>query len=86
MYLANQGIALARAGKKPEATAAFKQSLRHNPERVQSYLFLADLELQLGQTQDALGHLNQADAIEPANANLRSLRERATRLAPHERP
>jgi protein O-GlcNAc transferase len=79
----NQGIALARAERKPEAVAAFKHSVRHNPERVQSYLFLADLELQLGQTQDALTHLNQAEAIEPANAHLRSLRERATRLTPH---
>ncbi|MFO1497008.1 MAG: tetratricopeptide repeat protein [Verrucomicrobiota bacterium] len=41
----NRGVALSRAGQPQAAIAAFRESLRYNPERVETYLFLADLQL-----------------------------------------
>ena len=78
----NQGFALGRAGRKAEAVAAFRQSLRYNPEHLQSYLLLADLEIQLGQVEEARELLKQAEVIDPANQGLHALQSRIARPPP----
>jgi tetratricopeptide (TPR) repeat protein len=73
----NRAFALARAGQLREATVAFRESLRHNPERIDSYCLLADLLLRLGERAEALELLTQAEAIQPGDLRVKSLRERA---------
>jgi tetratricopeptide (TPR) repeat protein len=73
----NRGLALGRAGRAREAIAAFRESLRHNPERIDTYLFLAELHLRLGERDAALALLDQAQTMDAAHPRLRALRERA---------
>ena len=77
----NRGFALARAGQLREAASAFQESLRHNPERLETYLLLADLRLQLREPEEALRLLDQAQAINPDDPRLMALRDRAPRVA-----
>jgi tetratricopeptide (TPR) repeat protein len=77
----NRGFALARAGQLREAASAFQESLRHNPERLETYILLADLRLQLREPEAALQLLNQAQAINPTDPRLKALRDRARRAA-----
>ncbi|MHC1764865.1 MAG: tetratricopeptide repeat protein [Verrucomicrobiia bacterium] len=72
----NRGLALGRAGQTNAALAAFRESLRHNPERLETYLFLADLHLRAGERESAAALLDQAELINPTDARLRSLRQR----------
>ena len=73
----NRGLALGRSGRNREAMAAFRESLRHNPERLESYLFLADLHLRAGERDSAMALLEEALAIDPNDPRLQALRERA---------
>jgi len=75
----NRGFALARAGQRREAMAAFRESLRHNPEHLESYLLLADLHLQVGEQAAARELLNQADAVDPKHPRLKALKDRVAR-------
>ena len=74
----NRGFALGRAGQLREAAGAFRESLRYNPERLDSYCLLTDLLLRLGEREEALRLLTQAEAIQPGDPRVRSLRSRAT--------
>jgi tetratricopeptide (TPR) repeat protein len=78
----NRGLSLARAAQIPEAIASLRESIRHNPERLESYLFLAEIHCRLGQQQPAIELLNSAQSINPSDPRLKSLRERARQLAP----
>ncbi|MEK7676495.1 MAG: tetratricopeptide repeat protein [Verrucomicrobiota bacterium] len=75
----NRGLALVRAGLRREAIPAFRESIRHNPEHIDSYLLLADLHLALGEKVEALKLLEQAQTIDPLHPGLRQLHERAGR-------
>jgi tetratricopeptide (TPR) repeat protein len=78
----NRGFALARAGQPREAIAAFRESLRHNPERIDTYVLLADLHLRAGERDAALAVINQGQALNPADQRLRTLRARAESTSP----
>jgi tetratricopeptide (TPR) repeat protein len=75
----NLGLALARAGRKREAVPAFRAAIRHNPERIDSYLLLADLHLQLGEPDQAADPARQAAALNPSDPRLAALREKISR-------
>jgi cytochrome c-type biogenesis protein CcmH/NrfG len=72
----NLGVALSRSEKLREGAEAVAQSIRHNPERIESHLYLAELNLRLGATNDALRVLDQACPINPDDPRLRTLRLR----------
>jgi tetratricopeptide (TPR) repeat protein len=73
----NRGLALGRAKRVREAAAAFQESLRHNPERLDTYLFLAELKFHLGEREAALALLAQAQTIDPSSPRLRALLDRS---------
>jgi cytochrome c-type biogenesis protein CcmH/NrfG len=72
----NLGLARARSGQKREAVPAFRAAIRHNPERIDSYLLLADLHLQLGEKAAAVELAREAEALNPADRRLPTLREK----------
>jgi tetratricopeptide (TPR) repeat protein len=78
----NQGFCLARAGRPREAIVPFTESLRHNPEKLETYLLLADLHLQVGSRESAWKLLDQAKAMSPSDQRVRDLRRRAGMAAP----
>ncbi len=78
----NRGFALARAGQPREAMAAFHESLRHNPERLETYVLLADLHLRAGEREAALSVINQGQALSPTDQRLLTLRARAEGALP----
>jgi tetratricopeptide (TPR) repeat protein len=78
----NQGFCLARAGRLREAIAPFTESLRHNPERLETYLLLGDLHLQTGKKEAALRLLDQAEEISPGDRRVLDLRRRAGASTP----
>ena len=59
----NRGFALARAGELQSAVPAFLQAVRLNPERIDSYLMLAEIALRLGDLQEAANHLEKAKKL-----------------------
>lgn len=73
----NRGVALARAGQIPAAAEALRATLRHNPEHAETYVLLADLELQLGHKEQALELIERAQTLTPADRRLPGLRQRA---------
>lgn len=81
----NRGLALGRANQLQEAIEAFRESLRHNPERLETYLFLSDLHLRAGDREGAIAFLDQAQSIDPDDARLKALRQRAMSAASRER-
>lgn len=72
----NLGLARARSGQKREAVPAFRAAIRHNPERIDSYILLADLHLQLGEKAAAVELAREAEALNPADRRLPTLREK----------
>ena len=75
----NLGFALARAGQTRAAVAPFREAIRHNPERVDAYVLLADLHAQLGEFDTAAELARQAEAIQPTDRRLPALREKIMR-------
>lgn len=75
----NRGVALARAGQPRAAVVAFEATIRHHPEHFESYVLLADLQLQLGGKAEALQLLERARTINPNDRRLAGLRQRAER-------
>jgi tetratricopeptide (TPR) repeat protein len=73
----NRGLALARVGESRAAIASFPESLRDRPERIESYLYLADLHLRLGERDSALALLDQARTLSPSDPRINSIRQRA---------
>ncbi|HEY5913459.1 MAG TPA: tetratricopeptide repeat protein [Verrucomicrobiae bacterium] len=72
----NRGFALGRSGQVREAIAAFRESLRHNPEHFEAYVLLADLHLRLGERAAAQAVIDQAEALKPGDPRLLTLRNR----------
>jgi len=75
----NRGFALARAGNLREAIPAFREAARLNPERIDSWLMLADVYLRLGEGSEASKFLQLAEPLNPTHPGLRQLREKAQR-------
>lgn len=75
----NRGLALTRAGNARDAIPAFREAIRHNPDRIDPYLMLADAHFQLGDGTTALSWLEQAAVLHPAHPGVRQLREKALR-------
>lgn len=69
----NLGFALARSGRTREAITPFREAIRHNPERVDSYVLLADLHVQLGEMTEAATLARQAEAVAPNDRRLPAL-------------
>jgi tetratricopeptide (TPR) repeat protein len=69
----NLGFALAKSGRTREAVAPFREAIRHNPERVDSYVLLADLYVQLGEMTEAAALARQAEAVAPNDRRLPAL-------------
>lgn len=69
----NLGFALARSGRTRDAIAPFREAIRHNPERVDSYVLLADLHVQLGELAEAAAVARQAEAVAPNDRRLPAL-------------
>jgi tetratricopeptide (TPR) repeat protein len=74
----NRGLALAQAGRPREAVAAFRETIRYNPERFDTYLLLADLHLRLGEPQEARPLLIQARTLAPEHPRLKALLEQSS--------
>lgn len=72
----NLAVCLAKSGRKTDAMGPFRQAIRHNPEYLDSYILLADLHAQAGDADTALDLLNQADALRPGDARVRSMKRR----------
>jgi tetratricopeptide (TPR) repeat protein len=72
----NLGLALARSERKTEALACFREAIRHNPERIDSYVLLADLYWQLGKAGEAAQWLRQAELLDPTDRRLSTLRKK----------
>jgi tetratricopeptide (TPR) repeat protein len=75
----NQGFAFTRTGKFREAVPPFREAIRFNPERIDSYLMLADTHIRIGESDEALKVLQQAEPLNPSHPGLRQLREKADR-------
>jgi tetratricopeptide (TPR) repeat protein len=75
----NLGFARVKAGRKLEAVEPFREAIRHNPEYIDSYILLADLLVQLGKRGEAAELAQRAQALNPDDRRLPTLRER---LAP----
>lgn len=82
----NRGVALARAGQRADAVAAFRESLRHNPEHFETYLLLADLLVQSGDSPGASSLLDRAQSIRPDDSRLQALRKRLVTSPEGSRP
>jgi tetratricopeptide (TPR) repeat protein len=72
----NRGFALGRAGQPVKAIEAFEESLRHNPERFETYLLLADLQLKVGNPAAAAAALEKAELLNAADPRLAAIRAR----------
>ena len=72
----NLGFSLAKSGRTRDAVAPFQEAIRHNPEMIDSYILLADLHLQLGETAPAIGLAESAERLNPADPRLRTLRQK----------
>jgi tetratricopeptide (TPR) repeat protein len=78
----NRGFALGRAGRLEESAKAFREAIRYHPEHLDSYILLADLELQSGRNEEALGLIRRAESISPSDARLPVLRRKVAARAP----
>ena len=61
----HQGVRLARKGLWKEAIAAYKESLRLNPNRAQTYLNLGFVYYELGYEKEAQEAFERASKIQP---------------------
>jgi protein O-mannosyl-transferase len=73
----NRAFSLGRSGKFAQAVEPFEQAIRHNPEHIESYLLLADIQLQMGNKQKAVDLLAKAELINPNDRRLPGLKKKA---------
>lgn len=76
----NRGVALGRAGQTAAALSAFEESLRHNPERFETYVLLADLHLRSGNATAAAAAVSRAELLNADDSRLKVLRERLRQM------
>ncbi len=75
----NLAFALVKSGQPRDAVTAFREAIRHNPEKVDSYILLADLQLQFGDKAEVLRLAEQAQRIESSDPRLAMLRAKIQR-------
>ncbi len=80
-----RGLALARAGRRAEAMASFKESVEINPRSADSHLGYGKMALALGEFSQAVTELKTVLELDPKNVNARRLLGQAyERLGQHE--
>ncbi|HTG44323.1 MAG TPA: tetratricopeptide repeat protein [Verrucomicrobiae bacterium] len=72
----NLGFALAKSGRQREAVGPFKEAIRHNPEKIDSYILLADLHLQLAEKNAAIELARLAERLDPKDPRLPTLQRK----------
>lgn len=72
----NRAFALLRNGDLHGPIAPFREAIRLNPERIDSYLLLADIYLQLGNKAEAVKLFRQAEALDANHPGVRQLRQK----------
>jgi tetratricopeptide (TPR) repeat protein len=75
------GLALDRAGKPSEASAAFREAVQLNPNSVEAHLNLGKIELALGHVDEAIAELQQALRLNPGDRQATRLLSQAYRRA-----
>jgi tetratricopeptide (TPR) repeat protein len=75
------GLSLDRAGKRLEAIAAYKESVRLDPKNAEAHLGLGKTELALGRVNDAIAELEETLRLSPNNLQARRLLSQAYRRA-----
>jgi superkiller protein 3 len=75
------GLSLDRAGKRLEAIAAYKESVRLDPRNAEAHLGLGKTELALGRLNDAIAELEETLRLSPNNLQARRLLSQAYRRA-----
>jgi tetratricopeptide (TPR) repeat protein len=73
------GLSLDRAGKRQEATNAFREAIRQNPGSSEAHLGLGKSQLALGQVNEAIAELLEALRLGPGNVQARRLLSQAYR-------
>jgi tetratricopeptide (TPR) repeat protein len=79
-----QGLALARAGKRNQALAAFRSAVLLSPTSAEAHLGVGKTSLALGQTNEAVAELQRVLQLDPTNQSARRLLSQAyARLGDH---
>lgn len=76
----NLAFALGRQSKWADAAPVFQQAIRFNPEHFESYLLLADVQLQLNNPAEAEKLVEAAARINAADPRLGPLRQKISQL------
>jgi tetratricopeptide (TPR) repeat protein len=76
-----RGLALERAGKRPEALAAFQEAVRLDPKNAQARLSVGKTELALGHVPEAIADLQEVLRLDPGNIQAKRLLSHAYRRA-----
>jgi tetratricopeptide (TPR) repeat protein len=74
-----RGLALDRAGKPPEALAAFREAVQLGPDSAEAHLNLGKTELAQGQVKPAIAELQNAFRLDSGNRQTRRLLSQAYR-------
>ena len=73
------GLSQDRAGKRTEASNAFREAVRLNPMSSEAHLGLGKTELASGKVQEAIAELQEALSLAPGNVQARRLLSQAYR-------
>ena len=76
-----QGLALARAGKRAEAIACFREAITLKPDSAEAHFGVGKTELANGQVKEAIADLQEASRLSPADAPTQRLLRQAHRRA-----
>jgi tetratricopeptide (TPR) repeat protein len=76
-----RGLALARAAKPTEALAAFQAAVQMEPNNAEAHLNLGKTQFTLGHVNEAIGELQEALRLDPANVQAKRLLSQAYRRA-----
>jgi tetratricopeptide (TPR) repeat protein len=76
-----RGLALDRAGKAPEALAAFQQAVHLNPKSAEAHLQLGKTEFALGRLKEAIAEFHEALRYDPDSTQAKRLLSQAYRRA-----
>ncbi len=68
-----RGLALERAGKRPEALEAFREAVHLDPKNAQAHLNVGKTELALGHAPEAIVDLKEVLRLDPGNIQAKRL-------------
>jgi Flp pilus assembly protein TadD len=75
------GLSLDRAGKRPDALAAFREAVRLSPKSAEAHLGIGKTQLALGRVQDAIAELQETLRLSPGDIRAQRLLSQAYRRA-----